>query len=353
MMKLKGFYLRFRIVFGMLLAGVTATAVYAHYDTLHVYLSPGFLSGVNHNGETLGGYDSHAMFEEDCTHCHAPVHCITENKCQDCHIEIARQRTETVGLHSRLPGTEKCQSCHVEHRGREVVISEVPLSNIDHQALSGFSLTRHEVRFDASQMFCEDCHTEGRFARDEVSCLACHEDADGELIAQHSAEHGENCLDCHDGTGAIVAFDHNTVYVLQEGHEAVGCIECHSDYLFTGTTQTCESCHGEPDIHAGQFGQDCGRCHTAVAWAPAQLTQHLFALDHGDEGTLDCVSCHAAAYNKVICTDCHEAADMQTAHTPENVPDYLPESSCISCHPTGEPEDIVPLAKANESSTTD
>jgi hypothetical protein len=145
-----------------------------------------------------------------------------------------------------------------------------------------------------------------------------------------------------------VEFDHNTVYALEGGHEEVGCIECHADYVFAGTSQTCEACHGEPDIHAGQFGQDCSRCHTAVAWAPAQLTQHRFALDHGDEGPLECVACHATAYDQVICTDCHEQADMQTAHTPEAVPDYLPESSCIACHPTGEPEDFVPFATAND-----
>lgn len=263
-MKLKQFLLRFRIVLGVLLVGGLGTAVYAHYTMLHTHLSPGSLSGVNHSGTTVNGYDSHAMFEEECTHCHAPVHCITENKCQGCHMDIAQQRAETVGLHSRLPGTEKCQSCHVEHRGRDAVISAVAFENINHEALSGFSLVHHEVSFDGTQMVCENCHTEGRFAADEVSCVACHEDADGELIAQHSTEHGENCLDCHDGTGAIVEFDHATVYLLEGDHEAAGCVECHANYVFAGTSQNCEACHGEPDIHAPIWPGVCalpyGRC---------------------------------------------------------------------------------------------
>lgn len=336
----------FRIMLALLLTGVMGTAVYAHYDTLHLYLNPGALSSVNRSGEALGGYESHAMFEEACTHCHAPIHCITDTKCQDCHIEIARQRAETVGLHSRLPGTEKCQSCHVEHRGRDAIISAVALPNINHEELSGFSLARHEVRFDGSQMVCEDCHTEGRFSPDEVSCLDCHEDADGELIAQHSAEHGDNCLGCHDGTGAIVEFDHNTVYVLEAGHSLASCRECHADYRFAGTSQACETCHAEPEMHSGQFGQDCIRCHTAVAWAPAQLTQHRFDLNHGDGDPLACTACHQAAYDHVSCSDCHPAAEMPGQHSPATVPDFRPEASCIGCHPTGGPEDYLPLAGA-------
>lgn len=352
-MKFKRFYLQFRVLFGVLLAGGMGTAVYAHYDTLHVYLSPGPLSAVNHGGDPVAGYDSHATFSQECTYCHAPIHCITDNKCQNCHIEIARQRTEMVGLHSRLPGTEKCQSCHVEHQGAEAIISEVPLSNIHHEELSGFSLAKHEVRFDSSPMVCEDCHTEGRFARDEVSCVACHEDADGELIAQHSTEHGENCLDCHDGTGTIIEFDHDTAYILQAGHETAGCIECHSDYLFAGTTQECAACHEEPEIHIGQFGQDCSRCHTAVAWVPAQLTQHRFVLNHGKEETLACNTCHMTAYTQVSCAGCHETADMQAAHPIEHVPDYLAEASCVACHHTGEPEDTTPLVAKDPVPSTD
>ncbi len=348
-MKQKGSH--FRITLHPLLVGIgvlmilgMGTAVYAHYDVLHLYLSPGPLSGVNRSGETLGDFDSHAMFEQECVHCHAPVHCVTDTKCQDCHMEIAQQRAEAVGLHSLLPGTEKCQTCHIEHRGRNAVISEVLLSNINHKELSGFTLEHHETRFDGTQMVCEDCHTEGRFARDEVSCVACHEEADGELIAHHSSEHGDNCLGCHDGTASMVDFDHDAVYELEKGHEEIGCIECHADQVFAGTTQTCESCHIEPDVHAGQFGQDCARCHTAVAWAPAQLTQHRFMLNHGDEGTLECVSCHVTSYTEVTCEGCHELPDMQAAHSAENAPDYAPDVSCVSCHPTGEPGDTLPLA---------
>lgn len=328
-----------------LLVGI-GTAAYVHRDFLHIYTFPGPLSGVNRGGEALGGFSSHAMFEQECVHCHAPVHCITDTKCQDCHMDVARQRAEALGLHSLFPGTEKCQTCHVEHRGRDAVISAVLLRNINHQQLSGFTLALHETRFDGTAMICEDCHTEGRFARDEVSCVACHAEADGELIAQHSAEHGENCLGCHDGTGYIVDFDHDTAYLLEAGHEDVACVACHAAQQFAGTSQVCGACHQEPDVHDGQFGQDCMRCHTAVAWAPAQLTQHRFNLNHGDGVTLECNACHTATYVEVSCASCHEAADMQAAHTPAKAPDYTANLACASCHPTGEPADTLPVAQA-------
>ncbi|MCA9936220.1 MAG: hypothetical protein H6662_08295 [Ardenticatenaceae bacterium] len=319
------------------------TAVYIHY---HAYLSPGPLSAVNHTGEELGGFTSHAMFEQECSFCHAPVHCITDNRCQECHMDIAQQRAEAMGLHSLLPGTEQCQSCHVEHQGREAVISRVVFKNINHEGISGFSLAQHETRFDGTPMVCEDCHTEGRFAADEVNCVDCHTAAGEEMIAEHRVEHGENCRGCHDGQDSIVDFDHDAVYVLAQGHENVGCADCHAEQVFAGTPQTCESCHEEPDVHAGQFGQDCARCHTAVAWAPAQLTQHQFMLNHGDGETLACTSCHVTSYAEVTCEECHTTADMIAAHPAEKSPDFTLGQPCASCHSTGQPEDTMPLAHA-------
>lgn len=328
----------------LLLVGIV-TAVYAHRAYFHTYVVPGFLSEINRSGQELGGFSSHAMFEQECIHCHAPVHCITDNKCQECHLDIARQRVEAIGLHSLLPGTEKCQSCHVEHRGRQAVISEVLFKNINHQALSGFSLALHETDYDGAPMVCEDCHTEGRFAKDEVSCATCHQDAQGELIAEHSAEHGGNCLGCHDGTRYIIEFAHDEVFPLEAGHDQLGCVDCHQNQVFAEASRACGSCHAEPGIHAGQFGQECERCHTVVAWAPAQLTQHRFDLAHGAGEIQGCADCHTLSYTVVSCESCHALPDMQNAHPPERAPDYQ-SADCLACHPTGDPADTAPLVQA-------
>jgi hypothetical protein len=98
------------------------------------------------------------------------------------------------------------------------------------------------------------------------------------------------------------------------------------------------ACHEEPDVHAGQFGLDCSRCHTALAWAPAELTRHVFLLDHGDEGELECERCHVASYVEYTCYDCHEPGEMRIDHLLVSDKDgraITALEDCIECHPTG------------------
>jgi len=126
-------------------------------------LSPGPLSAAHPNKQPLNGYVSHADFETQCSHCHAPMHCITDSRCQDCHQEIARQRATANGLHGKLPGTNKCQNCHVEHRGPETTITELAFINVNHFKLANFSLARHTKDYDGENMNCESCHSQGVF----------------------------------------------------------------------------------------------------------------------------------------------------------------------------------------------
>ena len=69
----------------------------------HKYSNPGPLSAARAAEPKavvpihMGGISSHADFEQECGHCHAPLHCVTDTQCQDCHLEIAEQRlTATV-----------------------------------------------------------------------------------------------------------------------------------------------------------------------------------------------------------------------------------------------------------------
>jgi mono/diheme cytochrome c family protein len=98
----------------------------------------------------------------------------------------------------------------------------------------------------------------------------------------------------------------------------------------------CSACHEEPDVHVGQFGLECARCHGLVAWQPALLTSHIFELDHGGEGQVACETCHVDNYYEHTCTSCHDhqPAEMQTVHAAEGIYEY---DHCIQCHPTGQP----------------
>jgi hypothetical protein len=315
------------LLFAMLSLGGAAYSFKANFD-------PGPVSAAQPRGEPLKGFESHAAFEKECTHCHAPVRCLAANLCQDCHFEIAKQRAEASGLHGLLPGTDKCQNCHGEHRGRDAVISDVAFANIDHERLTGFSLARHETDYDGANLSCQACHTEGRFAPESVDCATCHNADNANYMGEHTQRFGGNCLGCHDGRDRMVNLDHAQVFALEGGHEDAACEDCHADQVFAETVRRCVECHEDPEVHLGEFGLDCARCHVAAAWTPAELRQHTFLLDHGDNPREACETCHEGTYVEYTCYGCHdhEPEQMKVAHVKEGIGEF---DACAECHPTG------------------
>jgi hypothetical protein len=297
-------------------------------------LSPGPLSSVQLHGENMQGFTSHAEFEQQCTHCHAPMHCIEDNRCQNCHIEIARERTEVEGLHSRLPGTNRCQNCHVEHQGRAADITEFAFANIDHAALTGFSLDYHQQDFDGESFDCQACHRQDRFIDTSLDCMTCHTDEDPVYMEEHRLAYGDGCLQCHDGRGQMAFFDHDAIYPLTGGHASPQCADCHLEHSYTGTSVECAACHADPEIHLGVFGEDCARCHLTNSWQNAKLTEHTFKLDHGGSERLTCETCHEQTYTSYTCYGCHDhqVDDMEQFHKNQEITSLEP---CGACHPTG------------------
>jgi hypothetical protein len=304
------------------------------YKSSKTLLMPGPLSEVAVKGQPLEGYSNHADFEQSCGHCHAPVHCITDTGCQDCHMDVARQLSTGEGLHARLPGTGRCQTCHIEHNGREVVLTEFSFANIDHTVLSGFSLDKHQLDYDGSHLSCESCHSQSRFMADTLDCITCHSQADHDYMAAHIETYGVSCTTCHDGLDSMAAFVHNEVYPLDGAHTETGCRECHAGLAFEGASSECSTCHEKTSPYATMFGTDCQRCHTTAAWAPALLTQHTFSLSHGSDEQLACESCHVEQYLVKTCYECHDHQpdEMQSAHLAEAV---FVIDRCEECHPTG------------------
>ena len=96
----------------------------------------------------------------------------------------------------------------------------------------------------------------------------------------------------------------------------------------------CKECHDDPEVHLGKFGLDCSRCHVTAAWVPAQLTRHIFRLDHGGEGKVACETCHEDSYDEHTCYSCHDHQpdEMQEVHAQEDIPEF---EDCVACHPTG------------------
>lgn len=326
--------LRSRVFITLLLAFLIVSLGGAAYEIKSSYI-PGPVSAMQRYDEPINGYSSHADFERECLHCHAPVRCLSANLCQDCHRDVARERAEAEGLHGLLPGTEKCQNCHGEHRGRDAAIVDLPLGAINHEQLAGYVLEQHENDFDGTPLTCQSCHPDGMGGAASVSCAACHAGEDPELMAAHTEEYGEMCVPCHDGQDRMIdGFDHEESYALDGAHLDVECRECHADGAIADAVRDCADCHEEPEVHAGETGLHCDWCHTAVAWTPAQLTVHVFRLDHGGGDEEDCEICHTGTYVTYTCYECHDhqPAEMEAFHTREGIDRLEP---CDECHPTG------------------
>jgi hypothetical protein len=110
--------------------------------------------------------------------------------------------------------------------------------------------------------------------------------------------------------------------------------------LYKDTADACSACHLEPQIHAGYFGLTCEYCHVTSGWYPAQLINHQFPIDHGDEGELECQDCHADTYADYSCYGCHEHQKVEIVddHREDGISDEeIP--MCVDCHAHGRVEE--------------
>lgn len=288
------------------------------------------------------GYDSTTDYTiEDHAQVFVLVGAHATTSCEDCHAggQFQGISQECVACHSEpashqgLFGTD-CAQCHSEEGWQPATLEG---SAFNHNRDTRFSLVNHVVNYDDTEFSCRTCHiNEGDFSFADNQCTDCHSTADPDFMVQHIAQFGEDCLACHDGTGEMANFDHNSIWPLDGKHAAIECTACHVNRVFKGTPTECVDCHQEPAIHAGLFGTDCAKCHTAQAWQPARLSEHSFPLNHGGRGEIPCETCHVSKYTEYTCYNCHEhdKAKVEREHREEGIsPAEL--ANCVECHPTG------------------
>ncbi len=310
--------------------------------------SPGDLTSQSQAGVTLGGFTSHADFETECEHCHAPFETTQADLCLHCHATVISQIQKGSGTHAGLPNIEQCRSCHPDHRGRDFDPTQAAFSLFDH-SLTRFGLRWHQFDYDMVPIDCYTCHdTENGFYLIVQSCEVCHAGEDPDFIANHILNFGDDCLACHDGTDRMTNFNHATTsFPLDGAHASTTCAACHIAGQFEGTPSQCISCHLEPAIHAGLFSTDCTACHTTIEWSILvglkgisfdHFSQSGFSLirHHTDYtgSLLECAACHSSEdgfnvrFDLNFCTDCHTLND----------PGFMAEHQtqfgieCLSCH---------------------
>lgn len=328
--------------------------------------SPGALSSGSRAHRAKVEFLSHAEFEAECNHCHAPFETTQDVLCQECHLDVAEQVSGGRGTHGSIERSNRCADCHPDHRGRDfdMIAAALPLFAHDRTA---FSLVGHQVGYDAVPLTCDDCHhLDGPFTVAVEECAYCHAADDRSFMRQHRQDFGDACLDCHDGTDRMVGLNHTTTgFPLDGQHEKLTCAACHftrstasnvsvqgqvqpaarTSQIFQNTPAACSGCHAEPEKHQGLFGPDCAVCHTPLGWRPAEWNGSPFS--HEAEGRFSlvlhlqdfagqpllCTGCHREIgnpFDQQICTDCHAQNPQAPNFMIEHLEQFGP--SCLDCH---------------------
>lgn len=143
-----------------------------------------------------------------------------------------------------------------------------------------------------------------------------------------------DCAQCHVGKDwqTLVndfKFDHEaqTGVPLNGAHARAQCLLCHNDRGPAAVFQArgCAGCH--EDIHQGQLGPNCTRCHQENTWQPQnQISLHArtrFPLV-GVHASTACHRCHPGIETGKIlpadpeCLTCHQK-DLARANNPNHI----------------------------------
>jgi hypothetical protein len=281
---------------------------------------------------------------------HAQVPCV---KCHQSGVRTALQFDRCSACHAnvhRESVKEDCRKCHKETNFREA-------STFDHGSRTTFPLAgRHDG------LACRKCHTGMSeagvplarkvvdFGGVSASCATCHKDQ------QHKGDYGRLCDACHKAnTFKVTGFVHPRSPEFFAGrHQGVACVRCHvrkADLQPVRTpspvipvrsqapSMACSACH--QDVHLGQVGTACDRCHgvEAAKFAATRFSHESGAFPlTGKHQTAQCVKCHPAETRtfpagsgtatrlKPMATECG------TCHKDPHMGQV--EARCPTCHST-------------------
>jgi hypothetical protein len=165
-----------------------------------------------------------------------------QSNCFFCHEEDDKHKDQEG---------KKCESCHNEQSWNK--------AEFDHQK-SKFHLTGKHV-----QVECKKCHAAPTFKDAKSDCWSCHEKKDA-----HKRRLGTLCEDCHNTRDwKVWDFNHDKAsFKLEGGHKEVDCYKCHQNSMDKKVilSGTCGTCHDKDDVHEGNFGRQCERCHVVSSW---------------------------------------------------------------------------------------
>jgi hypothetical protein len=203
-----------------------------------------------------------------------------------------------------------CLRCHAGVMWKAVVF--------DHQK------TKYPLTGKHRDVSCEGCHVgvdqAAKWKPVPTGCgvTACHGNPQDDV---HQGTLGAECQRCHsDASWKELRFDHNKSWPLDGKHQQTKCSTCHlSAPLYKPPApKDCAAagCHEKQDVHKGDFGPRCERCHNAIDWMQMH-TGHADAVPEpfgGVHNRLPCVTCHSGGRvqrgNATMCISCHQHDDI-------------------------------------------
>ncbi len=322
----------------------------------------------------------HAKYEKECKSCHTPFSKGAQSQlCLDCHKDVAADVRDKKGLHGLRKdiAAKACSHCHGDHKGRDADIVQLDTQTFDHASTDFALIGAHaavackschapEKKYREAPSDCHSCHKASDPHRGAlgVKCASCHDEKSwrktkpydhdktnfkltgshvdvgcrachvGELWKgaptkcvdchrakdSHKGRNGPKCESCHKTTTwDAITFNHDkdTKFPLLGKHRA-RCDACHkADPKVEKLAITCMPCHTKEDVHKGNLGKDCQKCHNESGWKIGTL------LNHDKDTRFPLVGKHAVTK----CADCHKAKD-------DNQPRDFREAprTCVGCH---------------------
>jgi hypothetical protein len=275
------------LLFALLLLGLS-TSAHAQLDFTK-WINPGPLASPHSSLEGV----------KNCTQCHATAQGVPDEKCLNCHKEIAQRIEQRKGYHSRVTG--QCISCHGDHKGPDYDITGLSRMAFDHTD-TGWPLTGKHEAID-----CPKCHTKSRknivsgamtqrktYLGNNSNCKACHADPHKSKKAAF-----QQCYKCHDTTSWTKRensnFNHSkdTKFTLDGRHAEIQCFQCHKVKTWQPMNMACVACHADP--HDGSFGKVCQTCHNTRTFKEASAASAAAAPAPKSSGSTPSASAGAMA----------------------------------------------------------
>jgi len=228
--------------------------------------------------------DSHAgRFGEDCTGCHG-----NDRWSGLQYDHLVKAKWELLGAHTKLD----CHACHTAKVAKQKLGTDCKACHTAEDAHGGAlkdscdtchsnDAWRKDIRFDHDLtdfpllgmhvlVSCAQCHTSKAFKGAPDKCIGCHEQND-----VHKGGLGRDCATCHSSNSWTTwEFDHQkqTGFALTGAHGKAKCVDCHRQPAAeVKLAKDCAACHRRDDIHLGQFGMQCQRCHSTITFRGARI----------------------------------------------------------------------------------